>query len=294
VHSSDRYTYAHKKLNLGTDMIRIAIAGVAGRMGKTLVEAVCQDNVPAQVTVGTTLESDAALGMDIGLLAGSGALSIYAVADLELVQDQFDILIDFTSPQASLQHLALCQQYGKRMVIGTTGFSDQEKNLIAEAGTEIPIVYAPNMSIGVNLCLKLLQMAATVLGDDVDIEIVEAHHRYKKDAPSGTALRMGEVVAEALGRNLSDVAVYGREGFGAERDRHTIGFATVRAGDIVGEHTVIFAGLGERVEISHKASSRMTFAKGAVRAAVWLADKSAGLYSIDDVLGLEAAPSTGL
>jgi len=263
-------------------------------MGKTLVEAVGQDNVPAQVTVGTTLENDPSLGMDIGLLAGSGALSIYAVADLELVHEQFDILIDFTTPQASLQHLTFCQRHGKSMVIGTTGFSDQEKNLIAAAGKEIPIVFAPNMSIGVNLCMKLLQMAASVLGDDVDIEIVEAHHRDKKDAPSGTALRMGEVVAEALGRKLSDVAVYGREGLGAQRDRQTIGFATVRAGDIVGEHTVIFAGLGERVEISHKASSRMTFAKGAVRAAVWLADKSAGLYSIDDVLGLKPSPSPGL
>jgi len=263
-------------------------------MGKTLVEAVGQDNVPAQVTVGTTLENDPSLGMDIGLLAGSGALSIYAVADLELVHEQFDILIDFTTPQASLQHLTFCQRHGKSMVIGTTGFSDQEKNLIAAAGKEIPIVFAPNMSIGVNLCMKLLQMAASVLGDDVDIEIVEAHHRDKKDAPSGTALRMGEVVAEALGRKLSDVAVYGREGFGAQRDRQTIGFATVRAGDIVGEHTVIFAGLGERVEISHKASSRMTFAKGAVCAVVWLADKSAGLYSIDDVLGLKPSPSPGL
>ena len=170
------------------------------------------------------------------------------------------------------------------MVIGTTGFSDAEKQIIADSATQIPVVFAPNMSVGVNLCLKLLDMAARVLGDEMDIEIVEAHHRFKKDAPSGTALRMGEVVAAALGRDLNEVAVYGREGMSEERDGKTIGFATIRAGDIVGDHTVIFAGLGERVEITHKASSRMTFAKGAVRAAAWLEGKPAGLYSIDDVL----------
>lgn len=271
-------------------MIRVAIAGVAGRMGKTLVEAVSQPDVPAQVTAGTERSDGPAIGMDLGLLGGVGALGVSATDSLQAVTEHFDVLIDFTTPQASLQHLAFCREHAKSMVIGTTGFSDAEKTLIAEAGEEIAIVFSPNMSIGVNLCLKLLQTAARVLGDEVDIEIVEAHHRYKKDSPSGTALRMGEVVAQALGRNLKDVAVYGREGMSAERDRQTIGFATVRAGDIVGDHTVIFAGLGERVEITHKASSRMTFAKGAVRAAVWLQGKKPGLYSIDDVLGLDQLP----
>ena len=181
-------------------------------------------------------------------------------------------------------NLQICQRNNKSIVIGTTGFSESEKALIEAAAHHIPVVFAPNMSIGVNLCLKLLDMAARVLGDDVDIEIIESHHRFKKDYPSGTALRVGEVVANALGRDLEKVAVYGREGISEERDPKTIGFATVRAGDIVGEHTVMFASMGERIEITHKASSRMTFAKGAVRAAGWLAGRGPGLYSIDDVL----------
>lgn len=265
-------------------MTRVAIAGAAGRMGKTLVEAIVHAGGNLRVTVGSVLADDPALGVDLGLLAGVGALGVASVAGMEEHVDEFDVLIDFTSRTATLAHLQMCRRHGKAIVIGTTGFSDDEKQEIAAAATNIPVVFAPNMSIGVNVCLKLLDMAARTLGDDMDIEIVEAHHRFKKDAPSGTALRMGEVVAEALGRKLSDVAVYGREGMSEERDRKTIGFATVRAGDIVGDHTVIFAGLGERVEITHKASSRMTFAKGAVRAAGWLAGKGPGLYSIDDVL----------
>ncbi len=265
-------------------MTRIAIAGAAGRMGKTLVEAVVQSDYGLKVAVGTVLAEDPALGVDLGLLAGVQALGTKAVTDLSAHLSDFDVLIDFTSRPATLQHLDVCRRHGKAIVIGTTGFSDEEKQQISATAREIPVVFAPNMSVGVNLCLKLLDMAARVLGDEVDIEIVEAHHRYKKDSPSGTALRMGEVVANALGRNLSEVAVYGREGMSEERDRKTIGFATVRAGDIVGDHTVIFAGLGERIEITHKASSRMTFAKGAVRAAAWLQGKPAGLYSIDDVL----------
>lgn len=265
-------------------MTRVAIAGAAGRMGKTLIEAVTLSEGNLKVGLGTVLADDPAVGVDLGLLAGISALGIAAVTDLETHYDEFDVLIDFTSRPATLAHLALCRAQGKAMVIGTTGFTDDEKLQIAEAAKEIPVVFAPNMSVGVNLCLKLLDMAARVLGDEMDIEIVEAHHRFKKDAPSGTALRMGEVVAEALGRDLKEVAVYGREGMSEERDSKTIGFATIRAGDIVGDHTVIFAGLGERVEITHKASSRMTFAKGAVRAAAWLEGKPAGLYSIDDVL----------
>jgi 4-hydroxy-tetrahydrodipicolinate reductase len=196
-------------------------------------------------------------------------------------------LIDFTAPAATLAHLQLCRRHGKGMVIGTTGFDDEQKNRIKEAAAEIGVVFAPNMSVGVNLCLKLLDTAARVLGEEVDIEVIEAHHRHKVDAPSGTALRMGEVVAEALGRNLKDCAVYGRQGISGERDRATIGFETIRAGDIVGEHTVMFAAEGERVEITHKASSRMTFASGAARAAGWLMSQPAGLYDMQDVLGLK-------
>lgn len=198
----------------------------------------------------------------------------------------FDVLIDFTRPEGTLAHLEICRKAGRAMVIGTTGFTEAQKQTIREAAKEIPVVFAPNMSVGVNLCLKLLDLAARVLGDEVDIEVIEAHHRHKVDAPSGTALRMGEVVAEALGRDLAQCAVYGREGHTGERERKTIGFETIRAGDIVGEHTVMFAGIGERVEITHKASSRMTFAKGAVRAAAWLKGRSAGLYDMQDVLDL--------
>lgn len=265
-------------------MTRVAVAGAAGRMGRTLIEAVVHHGAGLQVTAGTVLPDDPALGMDLGLLAGIKALGVTAVGQLNGLQHKFDVLIDFTSRESSLANLQFCRQHRKAIVIGTTGFTDEEKQEIAAGAADIPVMFAPNYSVGVNLCLKLLDMAARVLGDDVDIEIVEAHHRFKKDSPSGTALRMGEVVASALGRNLNEVAVYGREGMSDERDRKTIGFATVRAGDIVGDHTVIFAGLGERVEITHKASSRMTFAKGAVRAAAWLQGKGPGLYSIDDVL----------
>ena len=200
--------------------------------------------------------------------------------------DDFDVLIDFTRPEPTLANLEICRQAGRRAVIGTTGFSEQEKAQIKAAAQDIGVVFAPNMSVGVNLCLKLLDVAARVLGDEVDIEVIEAHHRHKVDAPSGTALRMGEVVAEALGRDLKDCAVYGREGHTGERDRKTIGFETIRAGDIVGDHTVLFAGTGERIEITHKASSRMTFANGAIRAASWLTGQKTGLYDMRDVLGL--------
>lgn len=269
-------------------MSRVAIAGAAGRMGKTLIEAIVTSDNSLEVAVGTVLADDPALGVDLGLLAGVSALGVSATSDLTAQLEDFDVLIDFTSCAATLVNLQICQRNNKAIVIGTTGFSDEEKAQIEAAAQHIPVVFAPNMSIGVNLCLKLLDMAARVLGDEVDIEIVEAHHRFKKDAPSGTALRMGEVVANALGRDLSKVAVYGREGMSEERDTKTIGFATVRAGDIVGEHTVMFASMGERIEITHKASSRMTFAKGAVRAADWLSDRGPGLYSIDDVLFAQA------
>jgi 4-hydroxy-tetrahydrodipicolinate reductase len=226
------------------------------------------------------------LGKDAGELAGISAVGIQVVADLAAVVDQFDVLIDFTRPDASMDFIEICRQAGKKIVIGTTGYSDVQKALITEAAKDVAIVMAPNMSVGVNLSLKLLEMTAKVMGDSTDIEVIEAHHRHKIDAPSGTALRMGEVIAHTLGRDLKDCAVYGREGITGERDRKTIGFSTIRAGDIVGEHTVMFADDGERVEITHKASSRMTFANGAVRAAVWLQDKQTGLFDMQDVLGL--------
>ncbi|WP_286976978.1 4-hydroxy-tetrahydrodipicolinate reductase, partial [Pseudomonas sp.] len=215
-----------------------------------------------------------------------GKIGVQLSGDLSSVLNDFDVLIDFTHPTVTLKNLEICRQAGKAMVIGTTGFSVEEKQLLSDAGKQIPIVFAANFSVGVNLCLKLLDTAARVLGDDVDIEIIEAHHRHKVDAPSGTAVRMGEVVANALGRDLQKVAVYGREGQTGARERETIGFATVRAGDVVGDHTVLFAADGERVEITHKASSRMTFAKGAVRAASWLQGQPAKLYDMQDVLEL--------
>ncbi len=269
-------------------MIRIAVAGIAGRMGKTIVEAVGNvAGAQAQVTAGSVLVDDPALGVDIGVLIGAAKTGITTVADLNSCIDDFDVLIDFTAPESSLQHIDLCVKANKKIVIGTTGFNAEQKQKITQAGESIAVMFAPNMSVGVNLCFRLLEMAAKVLGDEVDIEIIEAHHRHKKDAPSGTALAMGEVVAKVLGRDLNDCAVYGREGQSGERDRKTIGFETIRAGDIVGEHTVMFAGAGEIVEITHKASSRLTFAMGAVRAALWLESKQRGLFDMQDVLNLK-------
>ena len=266
-------------------MRRIAVMGAAGRMGKTLIEAV-QQAQGAGLTAAIDRPDSSLVGADAGELAGLGRIGVQLSDELAKVVDEFDVLIDFTHPSVTLKNLAFCRKAGKAMVIGTTGFSEQEKLLLAEAGKEIPIVFAANFSVGVNLSLKLLDMAARVLGDDVDIEILEAHHRHKVDAPSGTALRMGEVVAKALGRDLQEVAVYGREGQTGARERQTIGFATVRGGDVVGDHTVLFAADGERLEITHKASSRMTFAKGAVRAALWLEERQPGLYDMQDVLDL--------
>lgn len=268
-------------------MSRIAIAGINGRMGKNLLTAVCEAE---QLSLGaaTARAGSAVLGRDAGSLLESGAveLGVTIVDDLARVLDDFDILIDFTSPEATLKHLALCAAAGKKLVIGTTGFSDSQKQQVASAAEKTAIVFAPNMSVGVNLCFKLLETAASILGDDYDVEIIEAHHRHKKDAPSGTALKMGEVVAAALGRKLEDCAVYGREGLIGERDSKAIGFETIRAGDIVGDHTVMFAADGERVEITHKSSSRMTYAKGSVRAANWLRDRPTGLFDMLDVLDL--------
>jgi 4-hydroxy-tetrahydrodipicolinate reductase len=266
-------------------MQRIAVMGAAGRMGKTLIEAV-QQAEGAQLSAAIDRADSSLVGADVGELVAQGKIGVNLSGDLRAVLDQFDVLIDFTHPSVTLKNLEVCRQAGKAMIIGTTGFTAEEKQLLNDAGKQIPIVFAANFSVGVNLCLKLLDTAARVLGDEVDIEIIEAHHRHKVDAPSGTALRMGEVVAGALGRDLQKVAVYGREGQTGARARETIGFATVRAGDVVGDHTVLFAAEGERVEITHKASSRMTFAKGAVRAALWLQGRQPGLYDMQDVLGL--------
>ncbi len=267
-------------------MTRIAITGAAGRMGRSLIEA-CRQADAMEVTVALEHPQSPLLGSDAGDLAGIGKLGVQVGSDLAAVTADFDVLIDFTRPGSTLENLETCRKTGRRMVIGTTGFSAAEQQQIAGAASDIAIVFAPNMSVGVNLCFKLLETAARVLGDEVDVEIIEAHHRHKVDAPSGTALRMGEVVAAALGRDLERCAVYGRQGHSGERDRKTIGFETIRAGDIVGDHTVMFAGSGERVEITHKASSRMTFANGAVRASGWLMSRDTGLFDMQDVLGLK-------
>ncbi len=267
-------------------MQRIALVGVSGRMGLSLIKAAALAP-QAELTVAVSRPESLAIGKDAGELAGISSLGVTVTDNLSVAVEQFDVLIDFTRPDAAMKYLETCCQAGKKVVIGTTGFSEAQKAAIAEAAQDIAIVMAPNMSVGVNLSLKLLEMAAKVMGDYTDIEVIEAHHRHKIDAPSGTALRMGEVVAAALGRNLQDCAIYGREGDTGVRDRKTIGFSTIRAGDIVGEHTVMFADEGERLEITHKATSRMTFANGAVRAALWLADKDNGLFDMQDVLGLK-------
>jgi len=264
--------------------IRLAIVGAAGRMGRQLIQAAHEAE---GVVLGAALEREGSslVGSDAGELVGIGKLGV-TIGD-RLVAEDFDVLIDFTRPEASLNYLAFCRQHKKGMVIGTTGFDQAGKEAIKAAAQEIGIVFAANFSVGVNLVLKLLEKAAKVMGDYADIEITEAHHRYKVDAPSGTALAMGEAIADAMAWDLDEHAVYSREGHTGERKPQTIGFATVRAGDIVGEHTAMFADIGERVEITHKASSRMTFAKGAIRAAGWIKSKDKGLYDMRDVLNLD-------
>ncbi|ENM3951428.1 4-hydroxy-tetrahydrodipicolinate reductase [Vibrio cholerae] len=266
-------------------MVRIAIAGAAGRMGRNLVKATHQ-NPLSELGAGSERPESSLVGVDIGELCGIGKQGVVLVDNLEQAVEQFDVIIDFTAPVSTLANLALCEQHGKKLVIGTTGFTDAQRQTIEQAAKKIPIVMAPNYSVGVNLVFKLLEKAAQVMGDYCDIEIIEAHHRHKVDAPSGTAIGMGEAIAHAMGNQLSDVAVYAREGITGERSRNEIGFATIRAGDIIGEHTAMFADIGERVEITHKATDRMTFANGAVKAAIWLAEQPAGFYTMTDVLGL--------
>ncbi|MGD2171062.1 MAG: 4-hydroxy-tetrahydrodipicolinate reductase [Gammaproteobacteria bacterium] len=262
---------------------RIAITGAAGRMGRNLVTA-CNEADDLELTCAVERPGHESLGSDSGMLAGLGANGIEIVDRLDA--SEFDILIDFTHPSATTDQVDFCLENGRRMVIGTTGCDAELEAKLSRAGEKISIVYAPNMSVGVNLCLELLQVAARVLGDSVDIEVIEAHHRHKVDAPSGTALKMGRVIAETLGRDLDECAVYGRQGQTGERKRETIGFETIRAGDIVGEHTVMFAADGERVEIVHRATDRMNFARGAIRACRWVAGREAGLYGMRDVLQL--------
>lgn len=271
--------------------MNIAIIGASGRMGKTLIEAV---HKTADLNVSAAIErpESSMLGIDAGEVANVGKLGIVIVPAIEDVVNDFDILIDFTTPKTTIHNLAICVKNNKKIIIGTTGFSDDDLQKIDQASTEIAIIFAANYSVGVNLCLKLLQQAAAVLNEGYDIEITEAHHRHKVDAPSGTALRMGEVVAQTLGRDLKECAIYGREGITEPRDSNTIGFSTIRAGDIVGDHTVLFATEGERVEITHKATSRMTFAKGAVRACSWLNNKKTGLFDMQDVLNLRCLVSS--
>lgn len=264
-------------------MIDIAITGAVGRMGQTLVRLLAEKQDRLRLSRATVLSDDPSLGSDIGLLALGKPIGV--VTEASLPASGFDVVIDFTSPSASMEHLARCAEGGKAIVVGTTGFDDSQREQLSHYALEIPVVFAANYSIGVTLSLQLLKQASRVLNDDYDVEIYEAHHRYKKDAPSGTALKMGEVIAAARQVDLKDVAVYSRDGLSNGRDRGSIGFVSIRAGDIVGDHTVTFATEGERIEITHKASSRSTFAQGAIRAAAWVAEKPPGLYSMDDVLG---------
>jgi 4-hydroxy-tetrahydrodipicolinate reductase len=271
-------------MSVSAKPVRVAVAGSSGRMGRMLLEAVAQD---ANAALGAALEIAGSP------FAGRDAAELGAAPRGVMVSDRpeqalagCDVLIDFTRPEGTLQHLALCRRLKVRMVIGTTGFDESGKQVIADAARDIGVVFAPNMSVGVNVTLKLLEMAAQAMGADHDIEIIEAHHRHKVDAPSGTALKMGEVVAGAMGKRLADCAVYAREGHTGERKPGSIGFATIRGGDIVGDHTVMFAGTGERVEITHRSNNRVHYAQGALRAAHFLMTRQPGLYDMWDVLGL--------
>jgi 4-hydroxy-tetrahydrodipicolinate reductase len=266
------------------NQLKIAVAGASGRMGHMLIEAV-QSGDDTALSGALDRADSPSIGTDAAAFLGTPS-AITIASDLSAGLAGADVLIDFTRPEATLAHLAYCAEHGIKMVIGTTGFDQAGKDAIAAAAQKTAIVFAPNMSVGVNVTMKLLELAAKSFSHGYDIEIVEAHHRHKVDAPSGTALKMGEVIAGALGRKLDDVAVYAREGVTGERDPSSIGFATIRGGDIVGDHTVLFAGIGERIEITHKSSSRATYAQGSLRAARFLRDRQTGLFNMQDVLGL--------
>jgi len=264
--------------------LKIAIAGASGRMGRMLIETV-QNADEAQLAGALDVAGAPSIGADAAAFLGQTA-GVPIESDLAKALANAEFLIDFTRPEGTLKHLEYCAAHGIKVIIGTTGFDEAGKAAIAGAAKRTAVVFAPNMSVGVNVTMKLLEMAAKNFSHGYDIEIIEAHHRHKVDAPSGTALKMGEVIAEALGRDLKDVAVYAREGVTGERDPSSIGFATIRGGDIVGDHTVLFAGIGERIEITHKSSSRVHYAHGSLRAARFLRDKKTGLYDMQDVLGL--------
>ncbi len=265
--------------------MKVAIIGAAGRMGGRLIHAVLEAD-GLELSGATERPGHPQIGTDAGLLAGAGELGVKISDDLVAVMTTADVLIDFTFPEVTLNNLEICAQQGKMIVSGSTGFTPEQKAQVEKYAEQIPVVLAPNMSVGVNACFKLLKEAANILGDDFDVEVVEMHHNQKKDSPSGTAVRMGEVVADALGRDYNKVANFHREGMCGERTKAEIGMQTVRGGDIVGEHTVYFIGMGERIEISHRAMSRDMFARGAVRACQWLQQKESGLYDMQDVLGL--------
>ena len=264
--------------------LRIAIAGASGRMGRMLIEAVL--NAPdCELAGALDVPANPALGLDAGAFLGR-TTGVIITSDVPAALARAQVLIDFTRPEGTMAHVRVCQQLGVKMVIGTTGFGDTDKAELAQAAQSLAMVVAPNMSVGVNVTLRLLQMAAKALSTGYDIEVIEAHHRHKVDAPSGTALKMGEVIAEALERDLKDCAVYAREGHTGERDPSSIGFATIRGGDIVGDHTVMFAGTGERVEITHRSGSRSNYAQGSLRAARYLAERPSGMFDMFDVLNL--------
>ncbi len=262
---------------------RIGVLGAGGRMGRILIQAVQEAGF--QLAAAVERPESSLVGADAGELAGIGNVGVKVVGDLKDVLNDCDVVIDFTAPEATQQHLKLCREAGVAIVIGTTGMNDEQKAFLDASANVTPVVYAANYSVGVNVSIKLLELASKVFGDTVDIEVIEAHHRHKVDAPSGTALMMGEAIAGALGRNLKEDAIYCREGHTGARERKDIGFQTIRGGDIVGEHTVMFIGEGERVEITHKATNRMNFASGAVRAAAWVVGKDAKKYDMKDVLG---------
>ncbi len=265
-------------------MIKIAVCGAAGRMGQRIIVAVKEAG--CQLSGALERPRHDLVGQDAGLIAGCGPLGVKITDDLNEVVEGCDVLIDFTTPKVSLKNLELCGLKKKAIVIGSTGFTPEERELAAELARDIPVIIAPNMSVGVNVCFKLLKDMARTLGDDFDVEIVELHHNKKKDAPSGTAVRMGEVVAEALGRDYNQVARCSREGIVGERTKEEIGMQTVRGGDIIGEHTVYFIGMGERIELSHRAMTRDMFSRGSVRAAKWVVGQPPGIYDMQDVLGL--------
>jgi 4-hydroxy-tetrahydrodipicolinate reductase len=267
--------------------LRVAVAGASGRMGRVLVEAVL-GSTDCTLAGALDVPGSPAIGQDAGAFLGQRT-GTPITADLKQGLRGADVLVDFTRPEGTLAHLAACRELGVRMVIGTTGFTPAQKAEITAAAAELPIVMAPNMSVGVNVMLKLLDQAARALADGYDVEVIETHHRHKVDAPSGTALAMGETLARSLGRDLKDCGVFAREGVTGERDPKAIGFATIRGGDIVGDHTVLFAGTGERIEITHRSSSRANYAQGSLRAARFLASRAPGLYGMDDVLGLTVA-----